>query len=116
MDVSGTGDYCTELSIFWSDSPLSSHWTAHTQNPIFIDAAKGRNAGLLFDDDNVYRVAQKQGFERYGKAFSINRIDLLDENNYQETEVQSVQADFFPRINGTHHMHSNGKVSVFDFL
>lgn len=116
LDVTETGDYCTELSIFWADSPLSTHWTAHPTNPVFIDAAKGRNAGLLFDDTHIYRVAQKQGFERYGKAFSINRIEQLDESTYRETEVRPVQADFFPDINGTHHMHSNGAVTAFDFI
>ncbi len=116
MDVAETGDYCTELSIYWADSPLSSDWTAHPANPVFIDAAKGRNAGLLFDAEHIYRVAQEQSFDFYGKAFSINRIDQLDEKNYCETKLRSVQADFFPHINGTHHMHSNGKVTVFDFL
>ena len=116
MDVAENGDFCTELSIYWADSPLSSDWTAHPANPVFIDAAKGRNAGLLFDAEHIYRVAQKQSFDFYGKAFSINRIDQLDENNYSETEVRSVQADFFPNIHGTHHMHSNGKATVFDFI
>lgn len=115
-DVAETGDYCTELSIYWADSPLSNTWTAHPMNPVFIDAAKGRNAGLLFDASHIYRVAQKQGFERYGKAFSINRIDRLDENSYRETEIRSVQADFFPGINGTHHMHGNGTSTVFDYI
>ncbi len=116
MDVTETGDYCTELSIFWANSPLSNHWHAHPANPVFIDAAKGRNAGLLFDEDHIYRVAQTQGFEQYGKAFTINRIDVLNENDYKETEVRAVQANFFPNLNGTHHMHSNGEVTVFDFI
>lgn len=115
-DVAETGDYCTELSIYWADSPLSSRWTAHAANPVVIDAAKGRNAGLLFDAEHIYRVAQKQGFERYGKAFSINRIDCLNETTYRETEVRTVQADFFAGTKGTHHMHSNGTVTVFDFI
>lgn len=116
MDVAETGDYCTELSIYWADSPLSNQWTAHPANPLIIDAAKGRNAGLLFDADGVYRVAQKQGFDFYGKAFSINRIDQLDEQDYHETEVRTVQADFFPDLLGTHHMHSSDGITVFDFL
>lgn len=115
-DVTESGDYCTELSIYWAESPLSSHWTAHPANPVLIDAAKGRNAGLLFDASHIYRVAQKQGFERYGKAFSINRIDVLDETTYRETEVRKVPANFFPGIRGTHHMHSNGAATVFDFI
>jgi hypothetical protein len=116
MDVTETGDYCTELSIYWADNPLSDKWTAHPMNPVFIDAAKGRNAGLLYDAGHIYRVAQQQGFERYGKAFSINRIDQLDAHNYRETEIRSVQADFFKGLKGTHHLHSNGRVTVFDFI
>lgn len=116
MDVAETGDYCTELSVYWADSPLSNQWTAHAANPVVIDAAKGRNAGLLFDANHIYRVAQKQGFERYGKAFSIHRIEQLDGNAYWETEIRSVPADFFPNIQGTHHMHSNAKATVFDFI
>jgi hypothetical protein len=110
VDVTGTGDY------YWADSPFSSQWTAHDANPVFIDAAKGRNAGLLFDATHIYRVSQKQSFDFYGEEFSINRIDQLDETAYRESEVRTVQADFFPNTFGTHHMHSNGGVTVFDFL
>jgi hypothetical protein len=116
IDMSGTGDHCSELCVFWADNPLSGDWTALPGNPIFIDTAKGRNAGLLFDGESHYRVAQKQGFERYGKAFSINRIEQLDCLAYKETEVYSVRPLFFPNLIGSHHMHSNGNVSVFDFL
>jgi hypothetical protein len=106
---------CPELLIFYADSPLSEHWKAHKDNPILIDSMKARNAGLLYQDGSIYRVAQAQGFDVYGKQISINKIEALDADSYKESEICSVGPDFMPGIRGTHHLHSNGGTCVFDY-
>lgn len=109
-------DCCSELYIFFSESPLTDAWTPHPKNPIFIDSYKARNGGLLSHQGSLYRVAQKQGFGRYGKSTSINRIDVLTKEEYSETQLCLVEPDFFPGIIGTHHFHSNNGVCVFDYV
>jgi len=116
IDPTNTENHCSELFIFYSDHPFDGKWQAHPQNPIFADSDKGRNAGILYDDNSIYRVAQRQGFDSYGKGFSINKITVLNKNEYSEAGVRDVEPNFFPNLVGCHHLHSNGKVSVFDYL
>jgi hypothetical protein len=116
IDPTHTGNHFSELFIFYSDNPLSHTWHPHPQNPVLIDSSRGRNAGIVFDDNWVYRVSQRQGFNTYGKGFSINRITALNKEEYSETEFCSVEPNFFPNLIGCHHLHSNGSISVFDYL
>jgi hypothetical protein len=109
-------DCCSELYIFFSDSPLTEAWTPHPKNPIFIDSYKARNGGLLSHQGSLYRVAQMQGFGRYGKSTSINRIDVLTKQEYLETKLCLVEPNFFSGIMGTHHLHGTDGVSVFDYV
>lgn len=115
IDSIGSGDY-SELSIFYSDSPLSEAWHPHPKNPIFVDSMKARNAGLLFDENSIFRVSQRQGFEMYGKGSSINKILILNKNDYVESTLISIEPNFYNKILGTHHLHSNGEFSVFDYV
>jgi len=116
IDPSNIGDHCSELFIFSADNPLSNEWIPHDKNPIIIDSNKARNAGLLFHDDSIYRVSQRQGFNLYGKGSSINEICSLSGLEYSESELCSIEPNFFPDIKGTHHLHSNGSITVFDFV
>jgi hypothetical protein len=116
IDPANADDNCSELFIFFTDDPVNGEWTAHSENPVIIDSSKARNAGLLFDGKDVYRVAQKQAFDLYGHGFSINKVLVLNTEQYAETQVRAVKPNFFANLKGTHHMHSNGEVSVFDYL
>lgn len=115
IDPSDSGDYCSELYVFSSDSPLSTNWKPHKQNPIFVDASRARNGGLLLADGDYYRVSQVQGFATYGKRSAINKIVELTDEHYREERVAELSANFQPGLIGTHHMHSNGQVTVFDY-
>ena len=85
-------------------------------NPIFVDSVKARMGGILFDNGIVYRVSQQQGFDMYGKSCAINRISHLSKSHYEENMVFKIEPNFFNRLKGTHHLHSNGKVTVFDYV
>ena len=85
-------------------------------NPIYIDPSRARNGGVLYDGDQIYRVAQKLGFDRYGFGSTVFRIDRLDETCYAETMMVEIEPNFFDGILGTHHLHSYGNISVFDYL
>jgi hypothetical protein len=114
-DSASSGDFY-ELSAFWADSPLSSDWRAHPQNPIYVDARCARNGGLLRDGGRVFRVCQSQGYNLYGKAARIREIVELTEAAYREREVGQLVPQFADDIRGTHHMHSSGQVTVFDMI
>ena len=117
IDPTEAVDCCSELFIFYADNPLSNEWKPHPKNPVVLEASKARNGGLLVGQDgDVYRVGQGQGFDQYGKYFSINKIDVLTTVDYAESTTRIVEPVFFEDIVGTHHFHSNNDVSVFDFV
>lgn len=108
-------DQGAELLIFHADDPFASDWTAHPDNPIYIDPTLARNGGLLADQGQLHRVGQRQGFRQYGAGATIFRIDEITPSRYRETPVARLEPDFRPGLLGTHHMHSNGRVTVFDY-
>ena len=105
-----------ELYAFYA-TDLLGEWKPHMANPIVMNAKKGRNGGFLRDPaGRPCRVAQVPGFTFYGAGSAIYRIDELTAESYRETLVQTVDPTFFPEIDGTHHLHSSGRMTVFDFL
>jgi hypothetical protein len=116
VDPLGRGEHTSELWIFHSDSPLAGDWIAHERNPVLFDASCARNAGLIRRGDDVYRVGQGQGFNLYGKRTSINRIVKLTSDSYVECSVGTILPEFVPGVVGTHHLHSNGGITVFDYV
>lgn len=109
-------DHSSELFIYYADHPLADQWTPHPRNPIFVDSTKARNAGVLFDHGAIYRVSQIPGFNFYGKGFAVNKILTLTVTDYLEERMYSVEPNFFDNLGGTHHLHSNGAVCVFDYF
>jgi hypothetical protein len=115
IDSAGIGDYCCELHVFYANEPITDAWTPHPQNPVIVDPNRARNGGLLFKGAEIYRVSQRQGFDAYGRSAAINRITALTPSTYQEAVVATIEPEFFPQIKGTHHLHSNGRFTVFDY-
>ena len=115
LDPADTGELCSELYVFSAESPLSTEWIAHPSNPVVFDAGFARNGGLLRDGGSVFRVSQRQGFDRYGQGSQINEIVALDDTRYQERSVLRIDPVFRPGLLGTHHLHSRNGVTVFDF-
>jgi hypothetical protein len=112
----GPGLNNAELHAFYSDD-LFGEWKPHRHNPIVMNASKGRNGGFLRDAmGRPYRVSQVPGFTFYGAGSLVHRIDELSPEVYRESLIKEVRPDFFPRLDGTHHIHSSGKLTVFDFM
>ena len=109
------GDHNYQLNIYYSEDLLSDVWKPHKKNPILMDPAYGRNAGLLIKDKNLFRVAQKYGFnKKYGEGISIRQISNLSEDSYHEEELVSYESFYSNKILGSHHLHSNNEYTVFD--
>lgn len=104
-----------ELHAFHAVDPLGE-WTPHRSNPVVMDSSKGRNGGLLRDDaGKLYRVAQRHAFTQYGAGLAIYRIDDLTPDNYRESLIQHLNPGFMRGVSGSHHMHADGNLTVFDF-
>lgn len=116
IDPFNGGDHSSMLFAFYADNPLTRTWHSHAMNPVIVDPKRGRNAGIVYDGDNVYRVSQRQGFRVYGQGTAINRISELTPDSFCETEVAAISPDFFNETHGTHHLHSNGDITVFDYV
>ena len=110
------GEHSSELMVFSADSPLSDQWEPLESNPVRVDGRNARNGGIVFDGDSLYRVAQRRGFLRYGKAIEIRKIIKIDNTGYEETFRYALEPRFSHRIIGGHHLHSNGRYTVFDYL
>jgi len=115
IDPTNTGEYPSELHIFYSDDPLSGKWSPHSSNPIINDIDMLRNAGILYQNNKIFRVSQKYGFNQYGESLFLNKINTLNINEYIETICHEIKPSFFNNIKATHHIHSNGIYTVFDF-
>jgi hypothetical protein len=116
IDTSESGDFCSELHVFYADAFDSSNWTPHPMNPVIFDSRRARNGGLLFDSDGVYRVFQVQGFAMYGESMGIARITQLTPDRYQEEILCSISPAFFAGLKGTHTYSFAGGLLAFDFL
>jgi hypothetical protein len=115
IDPAGIGDYCSELFIFSSNSPFDSDWKPHPLNPIVVDASRARNAGCVIDGDRYFRFSQGQGFDFYGRRLVINEIIELTDTGYRESCLSVATPSFGGSAVGMHHLHSNGRITVFDF-
>ena len=114
IDSSKSNDFSSELVIHYADSPISSNWVQHQQNPVVIDSFHGRNGGLLVEDEKIIRIGQRQTINRYGISFSLREITDLTPSTYREVEVMG-SSKLLPGVAQTHHFHQNSNYFVFDF-
>lgn len=107
--------FSTELHIFVAPNPLSGQWVPHRGNPVLTTSDCARNGGLLSDGEQMFRVGQKQGFGSYGASAQVMRIVKLNELEYLEEPLCRLTPTFRSGLCGTHHVHSNGLYSVWDY-
>jgi hypothetical protein len=116
LERDGAGDFCRELHAFHADSPLAARWTPLAANPVVTGASRARNAGLLQRDGSIYRLAQAQGFDRYGRALRLFEITALSPEGYAEREVAALEPQGGLGALGVHHLSACEGMVVFDAL
>ena len=117
LDSSNSGDYSSELHIFYSDSIDTSNWKSHPLNPVIFDSKKARNGGMIYSkNDELYRVFQKQDFDMYGASLGVSKIKQLSEEKYEEELFINVLPDFDKKILGIHSLTFNSNILVNDFV
>jgi hypothetical protein len=102
-----------QLLLFYSSDLFSTNWTPHLQNPVATHISNCRPAGRIFSYGNkLFRPAQNNASEQYGYGLKINEIILLNENEFKEHEVLSVEPGELG-LKAIHHLDfSNGIVVV----
>lgn len=116
LERDGAGDLCRELHVYHADSPLAAQWTPLPGNPVVSGASRARNAGLLQRDGHLYRLAQAQGFDRYGRALRLFEVTALSERGYEERELALLEPHRGLRALGIHHLSACEGAAVFDAL
>jgi hypothetical protein len=116
LERDGAGDFGRELHAFHADSPLAERWTPHAANPVVTGASRARNAGLLKRDGKLYRLAQAQGFDRYGRALGLYEIGTLTPEEYAEHPVAQLEPARARGELGLHHLSASDGLVVFDVL
>tara|TARA_B100001057_G_scaffold499973_1_gene612771 strand:+ start:1406 stop:3088 length:1683 start_codon:yes stop_codon:yes gene_type:complete len=109
-------DTSSILMAYYSENPISQNWSPHKLNPIVFDSNIGRNGGFLQSKNSSIRVRQKQGFNFYGKSFTLAKIKDLTSSTFKEQQIKEILPNFFNNISACHHMHSNGEYTVYDYF
>src|SRR3989449_10240595 len=108
IDEAETGDHCSELYLFSADSPLSTNWVPHPQNPILVDSIGGRNGGLIIDGERLLRLGQCPGFDPYRQRLRVYEIKGISASRYAEELVAGIKPGF-PKGGGGPHPLSTGR-------
>jgi hypothetical protein len=109
----GDGSY-DKLRIWWSDA-LDGEWRPHARNPAKVDIRSARSAGTVFEiGGRFYRPAQDCS-RGYGRAVTINRIDVLTPTEFAETTVSRIDPDLEgPYTDGLHTITVYGDTILID--
>lgn len=116
VNVAEPGADCNdELHLYWSRTPLGP-WVPHHANPVVTDVRRARSAGPLFTcAGTLYRPSQDSS-RVYGQAVSINRIDVLDEDDYRETPVNRLGSGAREDVRCVHTLGGDESVGVIDVM
>lgn len=109
-------EHDSELHLYTSKNLFGNNWSKSENNPIILDSEKARNGGFFSFQNSYYRVNQVHKKNQYGYSLKINKINLINENLYQEKEVNEFKPIFINSIKGTHHFQMNEEFSVIDHL
>ena len=93
---------------------MSDKWISHPYNPIVSDIRTSRPAGNIFIyDGKIYRPSQDCS-GRYGKAFNLIQILIINEKEYKEKEVIKVSPDWEKKLKGAHTFNFDDNFTIID--
>ena len=103
-----------ELFLFSSEEVLSNTWVPHPLNPIVSDVRKSRPAGSIFVYNTKILRPSQNCSKRYGYGIKINEIKTLNDAEYEEIEVDSIEPNWDNDIKATHTINYHGNLTVID--
>ena len=71
---------------------------------------------LIIEDEKIFRMAQRQGYDQYGEGLLIFEITELTPEVYKERLFSEVKPNYRKGLLGSHHLSSTGKTTVFDHV
>jgi hypothetical protein len=105
-----------ELALYYTDNLLESEWNLHPLSPIISDVRCARSAGNLFVfKDRIFRPAQNTS-KSYGTGIEIKEIIKLNEEEYEERQIQSISPNWHKDLISTKTLNSSGRLTVIDAL
>lgn len=114
VNMAGTGASTQdELHLFHSLSPLGP-WQPHRRNPVKSDIRSARPAGRIFTLDGYLCRPSQDSSIRYGYAISINRIDRIDIDEYNETELFKLPPNWTNGLLGAHTLNMCDGIAFTD--
>lgn len=116
MSASGGSELRSELYAFESDKPVNGNWSPIGVGPVIFDSLKGRNGGLIVEDNKIFRIAQRQGFDKYGAGLTIFELVDIGPGNLAERMFAEIGTDFLQNATGIHTFNHMGGLAVFDYL
>lgn len=116
MSASGSSELRSELYAFESDTPVNGNWAPIGVGPVIFDSLKGRNGGLIIENDKIFRIAQQQGFDKYGAGLTILELSDVARGQLVERTYAEIGTDFSRNATGIHTFNHMGGLAVFDYL
>ena len=108
------GNSNEELYLYFADDFKTDQWTSHPQNPIISDTKRARPAGKIYEQDGkLYRPSQKC-WGLYGYGLNINEIITLNETEYKEEQVKSIEPKWDKKLLGVHTLAYADGLTVSD--
>lgn len=104
-----------ELSIFVSNDFLKEDFKKNSENPIISDVKKARMAGSFFIKNSILYRPSQDCSKRYGYKVNINKVDCFDENNYQESIIETLKHPKNIRCFAMHTYNFCNNIEVADF-
>jgi len=109
----GPGADAYELLIYHSEQ-LRGPWEAHALNPVSSDIRAARMAGHFFRSHNrLIRPAQDCS-GAYGRAMRLYEVLRLTPWEYEEREIEQIEACWHPRAELTHTLNATESIEVID--
>jgi hypothetical protein len=93
---------------------LMGPWTPHSGNPVLIDAAAARPAGMMFERGGGLMRPAQDCTRGYGSALTLCRVDRLDPEHYRQTVLTKLAPDARWAASGMHTLNASGGIEVID--
>ena len=102
-----------ELHLFSAERPQGP-WRSHPANPVVADVRSARPAGRIFRSHG-HLIRPSQDCSRgYGRAVVLNRIEVLTQSDYKESEIGRIEPRWMRGISRTHTFNVLDHVEVID--
>lgn len=103
-----------ELYLFYSNNLLSNNWNSHPMNPVISDIKRARPAGKILEQNGQLIRPSQCCTPRYGYGIKLNKIDVMTENDYSETEIAFIEPTWDKKMMGLHTICRENRLTMID--